>query len=230
MVGSRHGGDHDCHPPRAGIHEAREDPSKFEGCYHGHADSLLVKAGSGVATLSIPEAPASPGLARLTVTVPVQRSRRREARVKAREGHGLHHRRTGNGQHGARFARTRFLEELEETGHEKRDRAHFRRGHHGIPAALRRFPTSRWRAARYDLVSGRSSVGTPCPGPSGRKGGSWKRWRRRAPSTRRGDPVRHPWPWPPGLATPAILRDDCDCRALRAKDPVAVQRHAKPVK
>src|SRR5205809_2945077 len=27
---------------------------KFEGCYHGHADSLLVKAGSGVATLGIP--------------------------------------------------------------------------------------------------------------------------------------------------------------------------------
>ena len=31
---------------------------KFEGCYHGHADSLLVKAGSGVATLGIPAVPA----------------------------------------------------------------------------------------------------------------------------------------------------------------------------
>ena len=28
---------------------------KFEGCYHGHVDSLLVKAGSGVATLGIPD-------------------------------------------------------------------------------------------------------------------------------------------------------------------------------
>ena len=27
---------------------------KFEGCYHGHSDALLVKAGSGVATLGIP--------------------------------------------------------------------------------------------------------------------------------------------------------------------------------
>src|ERR671929_206568 len=27
---------------------------KFEGCYHGHADALLVKAGSGIATLGIP--------------------------------------------------------------------------------------------------------------------------------------------------------------------------------
>src|SRR5688500_8293181 len=30
---------------------------KFEGCYHGHGDSLLVKAGSGVATLGLPDSP-----------------------------------------------------------------------------------------------------------------------------------------------------------------------------
>ena len=33
---------------------------KFEGCYHGHADSLLVGAGSGVATLGIPGSPGVP--------------------------------------------------------------------------------------------------------------------------------------------------------------------------
>ncbi len=33
---------------------------KFDGCYHGHADSLLVKAGSGVATLGLPESPGVP--------------------------------------------------------------------------------------------------------------------------------------------------------------------------
>jgi len=44
---------------------------KFEGCYHGHADSLLVKAGSGVATLGIPGSPGVPEeLAKLTITVP----------------------------------------------------------------------------------------------------------------------------------------------------------------
>ncbi len=49
----------------------RERILKFEGCYHGHADSLLVKAGSGVATLGIPGSPGIPkGLAELTVTVP----------------------------------------------------------------------------------------------------------------------------------------------------------------
>ena len=49
----------------------RERILKFEGCYHGHVDSLLVKAGSGVATLGIPGSPGIPkGLAELTVTVP----------------------------------------------------------------------------------------------------------------------------------------------------------------
>ena len=44
---------------------------KFEGCYHGHGDSLLVKAGSGVATLGLPDSPGVPRpLAEETITVP----------------------------------------------------------------------------------------------------------------------------------------------------------------
>lgn len=43
---------------------------KFEGCYHGHADSLLVKAGSGGATLGVPDSKGVPAaLAELTLTV-----------------------------------------------------------------------------------------------------------------------------------------------------------------
>ena len=38
----------------------RDTILKFEGCYHGHADHLLVKAGSGVATLGIPDSPGVP--------------------------------------------------------------------------------------------------------------------------------------------------------------------------
>jgi glutamate-1-semialdehyde 2,1-aminomutase len=38
----------------------REKLVKFEGCYHGHADYLLVKAGSGVATLGLPDSPGVP--------------------------------------------------------------------------------------------------------------------------------------------------------------------------
>jgi len=49
----------------------RDKLVKFEGCYHGHADSLLVKAGSGVATLGLPDSPGVPAaLAQNTITVP----------------------------------------------------------------------------------------------------------------------------------------------------------------
>jgi glutamate-1-semialdehyde 2,1-aminomutase len=42
---------------------------KFDGCYHGHGDSFLVRAGSGVATLGLPDSPGVPAsLAALTVT------------------------------------------------------------------------------------------------------------------------------------------------------------------
>ncbi len=44
---------------------------KFAGCYHGHADSLLVKAGSGATTLGIPDSPGvPPDLARDTIILP----------------------------------------------------------------------------------------------------------------------------------------------------------------
>ncbi len=44
---------------------------KFEGCYHGHGDSFLVKAGSGALTLGVPDSPGVPkALADLTLTLP----------------------------------------------------------------------------------------------------------------------------------------------------------------
>ncbi len=44
---------------------------KFDGCYHGHADGLLVKAGSGVVTLGLPDSPGvPPQYSALTVSVP----------------------------------------------------------------------------------------------------------------------------------------------------------------
>jgi glutamate-1-semialdehyde 2,1-aminomutase len=49
----------------------REKLIKFDGCYHGHADSLLVSAGSGIATLGIPGSPGVPkDLAKHTISLP----------------------------------------------------------------------------------------------------------------------------------------------------------------
>jgi glutamate-1-semialdehyde 2,1-aminomutase len=50
---------------------SRDLTVKFEGCYHGHADSLLVKAGSGVATLGLPDAAGVPrSFAATTIALP----------------------------------------------------------------------------------------------------------------------------------------------------------------
>ncbi len=52
-------------------HTGRDKILKFEGCYHGHSDSLLIKAGSGALTLGVPSSPGVPaGLAEHTITLP----------------------------------------------------------------------------------------------------------------------------------------------------------------
>ncbi len=52
-------------------HTGRDKIVKFEGCYHGHSDSLLIKAGSGALTLGVPSSPGVPaGLAEHTMTLP----------------------------------------------------------------------------------------------------------------------------------------------------------------
>ncbi|MDH3748561.1 MAG: glutamate-1-semialdehyde 2,1-aminomutase [Gammaproteobacteria bacterium] len=52
-------------------HTGRDKIIKFEGCYHGHSDSLLIKAGSGALTLGVPSSPGVPSeLAAHTITLP----------------------------------------------------------------------------------------------------------------------------------------------------------------
>jgi glutamate-1-semialdehyde 2,1-aminomutase len=55
----------------ARAYTGRQHLLKFDGCYHGHADAFLVRAGSGVATLGLPDSPGvPPSLAALTLTAP----------------------------------------------------------------------------------------------------------------------------------------------------------------
>jgi len=63
----------------------RELVVKFEGCYHGHVDGLLIKAGSGAATLGIPTSPGIPqGYASTTVVLPYNSLQSVEALCKER--------------------------------------------------------------------------------------------------------------------------------------------------
>ncbi len=75
---------------------------KFDGCYHGHADSLLVAAGSGVATLGIPGSPGVPeGTVADTLVVPYNDVAAVEAAFAAHGGDARRRdRRAGVRQHG----------------------------------------------------------------------------------------------------------------------------------
>ena len=75
---------------------------KFDGCYHGHADSFLVAAGSGVLTHAIPGSPGVPAeIAGLTISLPyndLDAVRQAVAEVPRRNRRP--HRGTGGRQHG----------------------------------------------------------------------------------------------------------------------------------
>ncbi|HXX54424.1 MAG TPA: glutamate-1-semialdehyde 2,1-aminomutase [Thermodesulfovibrionales bacterium] len=67
----------------------RDKIIKFEGCYHGHADGLLVKAGSGALTFGVPDSPGVPkSYAQNTITLPYNDSRSFRSFLK-REGRSI---------------------------------------------------------------------------------------------------------------------------------------------
>jgi len=93
----------------------REKIIKFEGCYHGHADSLLVSAGSGVATFAIPGCPGVPQISPATRSHWLStRSMRLFKPWKIRSGDRSDHRGTDPGNMGVVLPEPGFLQGLRE--------------------------------------------------------------------------------------------------------------------
>ena len=109
----------------------RDKIIKFEGCYHGHADGLLVKAGSGAATFGLPDSPGVPkSYARNTLTLPYNdicclKKYDREGMAFNR----LRNCRTCCGQYRLRAAETGFPRNTPEIDQKTRHCSHIRRGH-----------------------------------------------------------------------------------------------------
>jgi glutamate-1-semialdehyde 2,1-aminomutase len=117
----------------------RDGILKFEGCYHGHSDYLLAKAGSGLTTLGIPDCPGVPeDFTKHTLTAPYNDLATTEKLIKK------HYRQLAcvivepiAGNMGVIPPSPEFLHGLAQADRCSRHVADFRRGHLRIPRAIR---------------------------------------------------------------------------------------------
>ena len=121
---------------------------KFEGCYHGHADSLLVKAGSGVATLGLPDSPGVPAaLAENTITVPFNNARSTRTSLRGTRRHRGGDHRTRRRQHGLCAAARGISRSGAQTDARSWRAADLRRSDDGISPRARRRAGALWHHA-----------------------------------------------------------------------------------
>ncbi len=119
----------------------RDKIVKFEGCYHGHADSLLVKAGSGALTLGVPDLarrPRGPGRATPSRSNYNDVAQVRELFARHRRRNRLHHRRAGGRQHELHPAGAGLPGRAARGLRPARRPADLRRGHDRLPRRPRR--------------------------------------------------------------------------------------------
>ena len=90
---------------------------KFEGCYHGHGDSFLIAAGSGAATMGVPDSPGvTKGTAQDTLTAPFNDLSAVEQLVTEKQRRDRrYHPRAGSGEYGMRITQKRVFRRLENT-------------------------------------------------------------------------------------------------------------------
>ena len=153
----------------------RDKIVKFEGCYHGHADSLLVKAGSGALTFGVPTSPGVPAaLADLTLTLPyndLDAANALFAQARARDR--LRDRRAGRRQHELRPAAPGFLQGLRDLCTQPRRAADLRRSDDRLSRRARRRASSLRHQAGPDARSARSSAAACRWAPTAAGARSW---------------------------------------------------------
>ena len=113
---------------------------KFEGCYHGHADALLVKAGSGALTFGQPSSAGVPAETAMHTVVLEYNNVSALEQAFATEGRRDRRgdRRAGRGQHEPRRAAAGFSRSAAHAVHAPRRAAHFRRSDDGFSRRARR--------------------------------------------------------------------------------------------
>ena len=133
---------------------------KFEGCYHGHADSLLVKAGSGGATFGVPDSLGVPAaLAALTLTVPFNDLDAVRRQLEAHPGQvAAVIVEPVAGNMGVVPPAPGFLAGLRELADAPRRAPDLRRGHHRLPRGAGAGPRPSTGCARTSRASARSSA------------------------------------------------------------------------